>query len=82
MLLNLLLGPLTQDSEVVDSLMAIALGRQWSVGHARILVCYAEASDRVVSGTSGLELLLSNVIDTWTAPDHIKHSLLAGHRCT
>ncbi|KAI0085456.1 telomere length regulation protein-domain-containing protein [Irpex rosettiformis] len=79
-LLHVLLGLLTEESDVVDGLTAAALGRQWSVGHARILVCYAASSDMTTGGTNGLELLLSKVVDIWTAPDHIRHSLLAGHR--
>lgn len=81
MLLQSLLGPLAEDSDVIDGLVAAVLGRQWTVGHARILTCYASLCDKASGGTASLELILSKVIEVWTAPDHIRHSLLAGHRC-
>ncbi|KAI0683637.1 telomeric DNA binding protein [Cytidiella melzeri] len=80
MLLNVVIGPLTEDSEITDSLTATALGRQWTVGHARILACLAAGCGTPATNTTGVELLLSRVVVVWTTPDHIKYSLLAGHR--
>ncbi|KAI0340651.1 hypothetical protein BDW22DRAFT_1360072 [Trametopsis cervina] len=83
MLMSLFLGPMIKDSDAVDSLVSVALGRPWSIGHARILICMAAIYDRARGSTTGLELLLAKVVDLWTTPDHIKHSLLASHRyCT
>ena len=92
-----LLGRFTKDSDIVDGFAATSLGKTWSVGHARIFACWAagaeksktdgEGKDRVVHSKHilicalGLEILLRKVVDVWTTPDHIKHSLLSGHQC-
>lgn len=56
MLLNVLLGPLTEDSDIFDGMAAAAFGRQWSVGHARILACWAAGCGHGGWNTDGMDL--------------------------
>lgn len=96
-LLKALLGRFTKDSDIVDGFSVTAIGRQWSVGHARIFSCWISGTEKGKVDTEGestvlvredsterfigLNLLLSRVIDVWAAPEHIKHSLSSEHQC-
>jgi telomere length regulation protein len=51
--LSVFVGPVTEDSEILDDLAASALGRNWSVGHARILSCFAAGCGAATSDTTG-----------------------------
>ncbi|CCM02859.1 uncharacterized protein FIBRA_04971 [Fibroporia radiculosa] len=79
-LLKGLLGRLdTDNGEVLDAFSAIALGREWSEGRARIFACWAAGAESSTADIEGLESVLSRVVDMWTSPEHIKHSLLSRH---
>ncbi|EMD38650.1 hypothetical protein CERSUDRAFT_153646 [Gelatoporia subvermispora B] len=81
LLLRGILGRLRKDrGELVDSFTAIALGRDWSEGHARIFSCWAAGAEDGQSDTEALEILATRVSDMWTTPDHVRHSLLSRHR--
>lgn len=45
-LLRELLGRFTKDNDVVDGFSAAALGRTWSVCHARIFVCWIAGAEK------------------------------------
>lgn len=81
-LLKTIFGDL-DDPELWDSVSAVALGREWDEGSARILVCWASNSESGKSSDTKptLELLLSRALEVWTSADHIKHSLLSRHHC-
>ncbi|KAH9853981.1 telomeric DNA binding protein [Lenzites betulinus] len=76
-----LFGPLHKDnSELVDCFAAVALGRNWDEGHARIFACWAAGARQASRDREGLETLLARVIDIWSNSDHIRHSLLSQHK--
>ncbi|KAH9952216.1 telomeric DNA binding protein [Amylocystis lapponica] len=79
-LLKDLLGALKEDNqELLDSWSAVALGREWSEGHARIFVCWAAGAETDQTDVKALEILFTKVTDMWTTPDHIRHSFLSRH---
>ncbi|KAI0336269.1 telomeric DNA binding protein [Cubamyces sp. BRFM 1775] len=80
LLQNLLGSLLKTNSELIDSFSAVALGRNWDEGHARIFVCWAAGAHKRARNREGLEILLKMVIDLWTDADHIRHSLLSQHK--
>ena len=45
-----------------------------------VVRCYPQSS--FLTRSAGLDRLLSMVVDMWTDPDHIRHSLLSRHQCT
>jgi telomere length regulation protein len=84
--------------ELLDSLLAVALAKEWNEAHARLIVCRLAGdvpNDGNGSGAfwactvvswltscpSGLDMLLSQTVELWSSPTHVKHSLLARHRC-
>ncbi|KAJ7684995.1 telomere length regulation protein-domain-containing protein [Mycena polygramma] len=70
-----LLGPVVpEDSELWESMSAVILTREWSQGHARIFVCWVAGPQVDLQ-----ELLLDCVVEMWSSPDHVKHSLLSRH---
>ncbi|KAJ6547365.1 telomere length regulation protein-domain-containing protein [Mycena capillaripes] len=72
-----LLGPvIADDVELWESISAVILTREWSEGHARIFVCWVSGPR---TDLQALELLLDCVVDIWSSPDHVKHSLLHHH---
>ncbi|OBZ75644.1 hypothetical protein A0H81_04556 [Grifola frondosa] len=80
LLLRQLLGRLEKGrGEVSESFSAVALGREWSEGHARIFVCWAAGAEKDKTDEQALKILLSDVVDMWTNPDHVRHSLLSRH---
>ncbi|KAI0670628.1 telomeric DNA binding protein [Trametes maxima] len=80
-LVKLLLGPLKKEnSELVESFSAVALGRNFDEGHARIFACWAAGAQKDSRDREALDLVLTRVLDVWTDPEHIKHSLLSQHR--
>ncbi|KAJ7470566.1 telomere length regulation protein-domain-containing protein [Mycena latifolia] len=73
-----LLGPVVPDDpELWEAISAVILSREWSEGHARIFVCWVCGPQTDIKA---LELLLNCVVDMWSSPDHVKHSLLNRHR--
>ncbi|KAJ6513868.1 telomere length regulation protein-domain-containing protein [Mycena vitilis] len=76
-----LLGPVvSEDSEFEESISAVILTREWSQGHARIFVCWVAGPQFTgVIVSEALELLLDSVVEMWSSPDHVKHSLLSRH---
>ncbi|KAL4253851.1 TEL2 family protein [Abortiporus biennis] len=79
-LLRGVLGRLnTENSELWDALSAVCLGRQWTTGHARIFTCWVAGADKDSLDIKALEKMLKIVVDMWTTPDHIRHSLLGKH---
>ncbi|EGN95974.1 hypothetical protein SERLA73DRAFT_170414 [Serpula lacrymans var. lacrymans S7.3] len=70
-LLRGVVGRFEPQSEVWNSILAIAFGREWNEFHARILVCWAAQALLVT--------LLEKVLERWGTPDHVKHSLLSRH---
>ncbi|KAF8232355.1 telomeric DNA binding protein [Tricholoma matsutake] len=80
-LLSKIVGYLTpQKEELWESAIAIISGRNWDVGRARIFVCWVSGGsqggpvDEQVIGA-----FLDKVLEIWTSPEHIKHSLLSHH---
>ncbi|KAI0948359.1 hypothetical protein AcV7_009125 [Taiwanofungus camphoratus] len=79
-LLRHLVGRLSkEEGDLLDAFSAVALGREWSEGHARIFACWAAGAETHKTDEEALEILRSKVIDMWTTPEHIKHSLLSRH---
>ncbi|KAJ7219093.1 telomere length regulation protein-domain-containing protein [Mycena pura] len=73
-----LVGPVAADDpELWESIVTVILSREWGEGHARIFVCWISGCQ---NNLQALELLLDSVVDIWSSPDHIKHSLLNRHR--
>ncbi|GJE97099.1 telomere length regulation protein-domain-containing protein [Phanerochaete sordida] len=79
-LLKDLLGRFTKDSEIVDGFTATALGRTWSLGLARVFVCWVAGAEQGKIDGEALELLLNKIMDVWANPDHARHSLLSDHQ--
>ncbi|KAF9821702.1 hypothetical protein IEO21_00548 [Rhodonia placenta] len=76
-LLKDLLGrPCSENGELLDCVSAVALGREWPEGHARIFACWTAGAEKDESDAE----VLSKVVDIWTNPDHIRHSILSRHR--
>ncbi|OSX64936.1 hypothetical protein POSPLADRAFT_1044368 [Postia placenta MAD-698-R-SB12] len=76
-LLKDLLGrPCSGNGELLDCFSAVALGREWPEGHARIFACWTAGAEKDESDAE----VLSKVVDIWTNPDHIRHSILSRHR--
>ncbi|KAI0371744.1 telomeric DNA binding protein [Pilatotrama ljubarskyi] len=81
LLLRRLLGPFRKDrSELVDCFSAVALGRHWDEGHARIFACWVAGAEKDSRDREGLQILLDKVLYIWTDADHVRHSLLSQHR--
>ncbi|KAJ7489899.1 telomere length regulation protein-domain-containing protein, partial [Mycena galericulata] len=78
LLLLELLGPIvSDDTELWESISAVILTREWNESHARIFVCWVCGPQ---TDLEALKLLLNCVVDMWSSPDHVKHSLLNRHR--
>ncbi|KAF7363275.1 Telomere-reg-2 domain-containing protein [Mycena sanguinolenta] len=76
-LLGLLGAVGSEDAELWESVSAVILTREWSEGLARIFVCWISGPD---TDLQALELLLDCVVEIWSSPDHVKHSLLNRHQ--
>ncbi|KAF9050690.1 hypothetical protein BDZ89DRAFT_1005984, partial [Hymenopellis radicata] len=63
----------TEQCEVVFS---VVLGRDFTIAHARVFVCWLSS----VSNSKTLESFLDELITKWSSADHVKHSLLSRHR--
>ncbi|KAF8876511.1 telomere length regulation protein-domain-containing protein [Gymnopilus junonius] len=84
-LLHSLAGKITPDShelwEVCTSLMISS--REWPESYARVFVCWISGGSRntMVNGKA-LGAFLEAILDVWSSPEHIKHSLVSHHRYT
>ncbi|KIJ69466.1 hypothetical protein HYDPIDRAFT_80280 [Hydnomerulius pinastri MD-312] len=76
--LRALVGTMSPDVDIWATLVAVMLTRNWGENHARMFVRWL-ARDKQLS-TQALESFLSHVIDIWSSPEHIKHSLLSRHK--
>ncbi|KAH7930867.1 hypothetical protein BV22DRAFT_1124623 [Leucogyrophana mollusca] len=74
-----ILGPLRPDTEIWDSALAVMATRDWNEAHARIFVCWASGGKSHSIDLEALNDLLARVLDVWSAPDHVKYSLLSRH---
>ncbi|KAI5899883.1 uncharacterized protein SCHCODRAFT_02561678 [Schizophyllum commune H4-8] len=74
------LGYATKDSQIRDLAFGIMLGKEWKELHGRIFVCWTASASWNGTNIEGLELLLKDVLDLWSSPDHVKHSLLSRHQ--
>ncbi|RPD65882.1 hypothetical protein L226DRAFT_500049 [Lentinus tigrinus ALCF2SS1-7] len=80
LLLKQLFGALSRSNgELSESFSAVALGRTWTEGHARIFACWAAGAQHGSRTREGLDLLLAEVVDMWTDSEHVRHSLLSQH---
>ncbi|KAG5639626.1 hypothetical protein H0H81_010828 [Sphagnurus paluster] len=80
--LTQLTGSIIPDNEELwESAVAIISQKDWDTYHARLFVCWfsGSAEDGGVNEKS-LEMLIENILSTWSSPDHIKHSLLSRHQ--
>ncbi|KAF8270409.1 telomere length regulation protein-domain-containing protein [Lactarius quietus] len=72
-LLQGIVGRLADSKRYVsDNVSTAMLARDWSEGHARVYACW------IAGATAGA--IDTKVLDIWTSPEHIKHSLLGRHR--
>ncbi|KAL1693406.1 telomere length regulation protein-domain-containing protein [Schizophyllum commune] len=67
------LGYATKDSQIRVLACGIMLGKEWKEMHGRIFVCWAVSASW--DGTN-----IEDVLDLWSSPDHVKHSLLSRHQ--
>lgn len=47
----------------------------------KVALFVQDHAEALTTVSSGLEMLLEKVVDLWTTPDHIRHSLLSQHHC-
>ncbi|TCD68925.1 telomere binding protein [Steccherinum ochraceum] len=66
--------------ELWDAIKAVALGREWSVGHARVFACWISGVEKGRVDVTALETFLKHIVTLWTTPEHVKHSLLKHHQ--
>ncbi|KAF8061522.1 telomere length regulation protein-domain-containing protein [Lyophyllum atratum] len=81
-LVNGITGNVTPEKEELwEAALAIILGKDWDVGHARIFVCWLSggSQDGKVH-ENALSVLIESILMTWSSPDHVKHSILSRHR--
>ena len=53
LILKALLGPVISDNEALDCALACTVGRQWSIGQARVFVCWAAGSETGQTNSKG-----------------------------
>ncbi|KAL1947580.1 hypothetical protein VTO73DRAFT_13304 [Trametes versicolor] len=76
-----LVGLLHKDNpELVDCFSAVAFGRNWDEGHARIFACWAAGAQKDSRDRKALDVLLAKAVDIWTDADHVRQSLLSQHK--
>ncbi|KDR73411.1 hypothetical protein GALMADRAFT_607283 [Galerina marginata CBS 339.88] len=80
--------PLGKDSEgrelweIATSLMMMA-SRDWPEAYARLFVCWVSGGARGEAvNMEVLDAFLDSILDIWSSPEHIKHSLISRHRYT
>ncbi|KAF8845019.1 hypothetical protein BDN67DRAFT_942632 [Paxillus ammoniavirescens] len=70
-----LVGDISPHDDPWDSLLAVILARSWSENHSRVFVCWLASYSAQALGA-----FLSRIIEVWSAPEHISHSLLSRHQ--
>ncbi|KAF9230787.1 hypothetical protein BU15DRAFT_68899 [Melanogaster broomeanus] len=90
-----LVGGISPHDDPWDSLLAVIFARNWSENHSRVFVCWLASCNQCSAQGNfpplapyeshtfpelALEAFLFRIIDIWSAPDHIKHSLLSRHQ--
>ncbi|KAI0303468.1 telomere length regulation protein-domain-containing protein [Multifurca ochricompacta] len=68
-----------QDKYALDSTSAVVLARDWAEGHARVYACWVAGATTGAIADKAVSAFLSQILDIWTSPEHIKHSLLGRH---
>ncbi|KIY51038.1 hypothetical protein FISHEDRAFT_38201 [Fistulina hepatica ATCC 64428] len=63
------------DNDVWESVVAVIQSREWTEAHARVFVCWISQCNPPL-----LRSWLDLVLEVWTSPEHIRHSLLSTHR--
>ncbi|KIM48937.1 hypothetical protein M413DRAFT_438113 [Hebeloma cylindrosporum] len=86
-LLEGLVGEITPEKEdlwqIVTSLITGSGLREWPESHARIFVCWVSGASRGARvNLKALDALLQVILDIWSSPEHVKHSLISRHRYT
>ncbi|GLB35344.1 putative telomere length regulation protein [Lyophyllum shimeji] len=81
-LLDGLTGRITPEKEELwESALAVIVGKDWDIGHARVFVCWlAGGSHGRQVDENALDVLIENILMTWSSPDHVKHALLSRHQ--
>ncbi|KAF9793253.1 telomere length regulation protein-domain-containing protein [Thelephora terrestris] len=79
-LLRVILGDLSPENrDLWDIVLGVSQNRDFGEGKARILACWAAFTAKGCSDLSTVEALLMQVLETWSSPTHVKHSLLSKH---
>ncbi|KIJ17360.1 hypothetical protein PAXINDRAFT_73569 [Paxillus involutus ATCC 200175] len=73
-----LVGDINPHDDPWDSLLAVILARSWSENHSRVFVCWFASCTQYFAQALGA--FLSRIIEVWSAPEHISHSLLSRHQ--
>ncbi|EKM82953.1 hypothetical protein AGABI1DRAFT_69024 [Agaricus bisporus var. burnettii JB137-S8] len=80
-LLTAVLGRLSEDeNQLWEIATSLILNRDWEESYARIFVCWLAHPDSQHINNKALAAFLELVVDAWSTPVHIKHSLLSRHR--
>ncbi|KAF5358532.1 hypothetical protein D9756_001830 [Leucocoprinus leucothites] len=81
-ILTAVLGSLNENEEQLwETATSLILSRDWEESYARIFVCWLAGSNESQQvNTKVLRAFLELIVDAWSTPEHIKHSLLSRHR--
>ncbi|KAF9653888.1 hypothetical protein BDM02DRAFT_3086639 [Thelephora ganbajun] len=80
-LLRAVLGDLTPDNrDLWDVVLAVSQTRDFDEGRARVLACWVAFSTKDDTNSSPVETFLMQVLEMWSSPTHVKHSLLSRQR--
>ncbi|KAG7452712.1 uncharacterized protein BT62DRAFT_939781, partial [Guyanagaster necrorhizus] len=81
LLLDRLVGRISLDNkELCETAIPIILGRNWDESCARIFVCWVAGPQERDADDNALGHFLQEIVNVWSSPDHVKHSLLARHQ--
>ncbi|KAJ2917584.1 hypothetical protein MD484_g2776, partial [Candolleomyces efflorescens] len=81
-LLTNLVGTAQPDNEELWEIITnLILNRPFSISHARIFVCWLSgaANNGGEINITALDAFLQSVLQLWSDPEHVKHSLLSQH---
>ncbi|KAF8163004.1 telomeric DNA binding protein [Crassisporium funariophilum] len=84
-LLKGVVGDVSPDEgELWEVAVSLVLSRSWDESYARIFACWfsGAAGEGSQVNLKVLQAFLESVLDTWSTPEHIKHSLISRHRYT
>ncbi|KAI0262956.1 telomere length regulation protein-domain-containing protein [Gloeopeniophorella convolvens] len=68
--------------DVLDGVLAVVLTRDWSEGHARVFTCWAAGAKAGTVDVDASSAFITSILDRWTSPEYVKHSLLGRHHYT